>query len=208
MADYCTAQDVAKFIGIDVGVDTVPDTSTVEEFIEESEDEIDFYTHHAWRTVRKENEHYNFHGFVAQRERFGDWSDRARIYLKNRNIQQLVKLEVWDGSHWEEFIGNYTEDRYGDYWVDYDRGIIHFANRYPWRMRHSIRVTYDYGLDSVPKDIKRACTLLTASYMIQQDDYSVLLPEGTSNIPPVNKAKMWEERAYKIMDRHVEIKSW
>ena len=212
-ARYCSVADVARFMGgITISSSSTPSIDDVTDIINMHEDEIDQYTHHAWRPVLIENEHYNFDGFVAQLERFGDWSDRARLYLKHRNIRNFTsgthKIEIWDGQSWVDFVVNYEEGRGSDWWMDYDRGILHFSNRYPWRMRHSVRLTYEYGDKVVHGDIKKACIMLTAAYLLQGEDYSVLLPEGTSNIPIADKSVKWTDTAYKLLDKHVELTTW
>ena len=212
-AHYCSVSDVARFMGgITLSLSSTPSIDDVTDIINMHEDEIDQYTHHSWKPSLIENEHYNFDGFVAQLERFGDWSDRARLYLKHRKIRAFTpgthKIEIWDGQSWVDFVVKYTEGRGDDWWFDYERGILHFSNRYPWRMRHSVRLTYEYGEDTVHGDIKKACILLTAAYLLQGEDYSMLLPEGTSNIPIADKSVKWQDIAYKLLDRHVELTTW
>lgn len=210
---YCTTNQIGAFIGVSFNNIDKPTTADIEEMIADYQDEIDRYTHHSWREKRVVEEHYNFEGFTVQLERFGDWSDRARVYLKHRKIKEFDtakgdKFEVWDGARWVDFITDHTEGRNKDWWMDYDRGVVHFANRYPWRIRHSIRATYRYGDTEVPGDIRRACIKLVAADLLQQDDRSLLLPEGSSNIPIAQKAERWRVEAYKSLDKHVEITSW
>ncbi len=211
-AEYCSAADVASFMRISITASSEPSIADVESIIEQIQDTIDAHTHHAWRVARITDEIYNFDGFPRQFERFGDWSDRARIYFKHRSIRQVVpgvhKIELWDGGNWTDIVSTCEEGRNNEYWIDYNRGILHFANRFPWRIRHSIRMTYDYGDSTVHGDIRRACKMLTAAEILQGEDYTVLLPEGSSNIPQQVKSEKWEEKAYNLLDKHVELTSW
>lgn len=209
---YCMVSDVISFMGIGDKVTNVsrPSIHDIRDAIVASQAHIEEYTHHAWREVTVTDEYYDFPGFYQHSDPIFamDWSDRARIYLKHRKISSLVKLEVWNGMTYVDYKTTATEGRGNDYWVEYDRGIIHFASKYPWRTRKAIRVTYKYGDSSVPADIKRACIKLSASEMLQQDDYSVLMPEGTSNIPLQDKAMKWREEAYVLLEPHIELVSW
>jgi hypothetical protein len=183
-----------------------PSRFTVEDLIERSCDEIDQYTHAAWRRVTVTDEYYNAPEWTPMVDGLGDWSDRARIYLIHRKIRNpIAKLECFDGNSWVNFITEYTEGRGKDFWIDYDRGIIHFANRYPLRRRQAVRMTYDYGAAVVPADIKNAAIMLVGYNILQSDDRSVLLPEGTSNLSPYNKSAFWYKRAYVILNRYIEI---
>lgn len=209
---YCTVTDVLDFMQISASATSQPSVAEIENIIIEVMDFIDKHTHHAWRPTLISDEYYDFVGFTPQYERFGDWSDRGRCYMKHREIHAFVsgthKIEIWNGSAWEDFVSKYTESRTNDYWIDYNRGIIHFANRYPWRMRHSIRLTYLYGGSEIPGSIRRAAKYMVAAELLQSEDMTVLLPEGTSNIPIADKSRMWEEKALKILEPFIEMVSW
>ncbi len=207
---YCTAANISSFIGLPTFTTlTTPTLTEVNEIIASVSDEIDQFTHHAWRTIRVTDEYYSAPEWTPMVDGLGDWSDRSRLYLMHRKIHNpMIKLECFDGNTWIDFVASYIEGRASDFWLDYDRGIIHFANRYPLRRRHSVKVTYDYGDSSVPSDIKNACVMLCCYQLLQSDDRSVLLPEGTSNISPTTKSELWYNRAYKLLARHVDLISY
>jgi hypothetical protein len=209
-AFYCTAANVSSFMGLPTfTASTSPTLAEVNDIISSVCDEIDQFTHHAWRTTRVTDEYYNAAEWTPMTDGIGDWSDRSRIYMMHRKVRNpMIKLECFDGNAFVNFIGTYVEGRGSDYWLDYDRGIVHFANRYPLRRRHAVRMTYDFGDTIVPADIKNCAVMLCCYQLLQRDDRSVLLPEGTSNISPMNKAELWYNRSYKILARRVDIISY
>ncbi len=70
----------------------------------------------------------------------------------------------------------------------------------------AVRVTYRFGETSVPKQIKKCCILLTALDILQSEDRSILLPEGTSNLSYQEKANRWEKQAMQIIASNKELK--
>lgn len=213
---YCTSANIFSFLQLaansdptfsgktDFDANTKPTQTEVEEWINESEDEIDRSTMHAWRsvTVTKEQHHIK-----APSYQLGDGST---IKLLHRNIKTLTSgtdlLEIWDGSNYVDYVANKTEGRNKDYWVNEQDGMI-FVKTYPAYLPRTFgaRVTYRYGETTVPGDIKRACILLTAIHMLQSEDRSVLLPEGTSNISYNKKIEDWEKRYEKIISDRREL---
>lgn len=207
---YTTVDKVGKLLQVTFGANTSPTTSDVQAWINSIEDEIDRITHHSWKEKKVTDEYYDYNIARYPYNRTEDWSDRGRTYLKHRDVRTFDtnegdKLEVWNGSIWEDYIANFTEGRGNDFWVEYDRGIIHFANRYPFRRRNGVRMTYRYGDTSIPKDIELAASMLTSIQLLTNDDYSVLFPEGTENIPLSSKAELWDKRVKEILDRYTEI---
>jgi len=211
---YCTPREVAAYMGFDNFTDsTVPTRYEVEDIISRMCDEIDRRTHHAWRTTRITDEYYNvriddrfkgYHHFPL------DYSTRIALYLKHRQIRDFTsgthKIEYWDGSSWVDLVANYTEGRDEDYWINYERGIIYFVNRYPLHRRQNVRITYDYGDTIVPGDITRAAIMLSCAEILQRQDITIVYPQNTLNVLPERWEK-WQKEADKILKRREEIKS-
>lgn len=207
MVTYCTAANVASFLNLNsFSGSTDPTTTEVEEYIEMNEDYIDRETMHAWRavTVSQETHHLDSPAYNLR--------DGVDIYLNHRKITAFSsptdKLEVWNGSEWEDYAATRTEGRNNDFWIDYEMGIV-FIKTFPRTIPRffSVRVTYRYGEAAVAKDIKKACILLTAADIIETDDRSILFPEGTSNVPLLEKSRIFRERAEKIINANREIKA-
>lgn len=188
----------------DFDADTIPSKTTVDGWINESEDYIDQETMHAWREVTVTKEYHHLHRPQYQLR------DGSEIKLLHRNIKTLTSgtdlLEVWDGTQYLDYLANKTEGRNRDYWAVEQDGFI-FIKTYPAYLPRyfGVRVTYRFGDATVPGDIKRACKLLTAIQFLQGEDRSVILPEGSSNIPYQSKVSDWQKKVDDILDRRREI---
>lgn len=205
--NYCTASEVGTFLNVTFSGSTTPTTSAVEALIANNEDWIDENTNHAWRikTISSETHHQSGVAYNA--------TDGTEIFLHNRKIRTLDDAEgdsllVWNGSTWEDYLTTRVEGRINDFWLDYDLGIL-FVKGFTFTSQRffSVKISYRFGENAVKKDIKKACILLTAADIIENDDRSVLLPEGTSNMPLMEKARSWREQAEVILDHNREIKA-
>lgn len=205
--DYCTSAEIALFLWANSGADfsdsTTPTKVAVEAAIIRVEDIIDTATKHAWRKASITNEYHDYVVSSIHRRPFG-WA-RGRqpnrgVYLTHRAIRAFVsgtnKIEIWDGDEWIDLIldaNGYTEGRDEDYWIDYENGVIYFSNEAPIIGQKTVRVTYDYGETSVPKDIKEWCIKQTAIDLLYSDDRSVFVIEGTDNVGLDPKIRAWKE---------------
>jgi len=200
---YTTTQKVADFLQIDpFSDDTDVTVAQVVRLINRREDFIDSFTGHAWREKTASEEYHDI-------ERNWQWDIGIPIYLRHRKIKTLKadkgdSLLVWNGGEWEEWIGNKTESRTGDYWLNYETGILFIRTRYLPR-KFSIKITYRYGETEVDGDIEQACTLLVAYDLLMNEDRSLKLPEGLSGISYSERAQRWYEEAMNILYRKQEI---
>lgn len=210
---YCTPREVASFMGRTAFTDsTNPTRFEVEDIISDMCDSIDARTHHAWRKTRVTNEYHD----VRIQDRYQgygnypyDYSTRIALYLKYHAVRPFVsgthKIEVWDGDSWVDFVTEYTEGRAQDYWINYERGVIYFVNRYPLRQRSNVRVTYDYGHSLPNGDIKRAAIMLAAAVIIGgKEDLNVVYPQSTMGtvLDTRDRWEKWNEKAEEILKRH------
>ena len=223
-ADYTTPDKVASLLGLDsfsattavpTGLNTKAGTTEVTNFIEWAQDEIDRITGHTWRSTLVENRYFDLlSGGFGRRNvgrHYGYYVLGVPIRLKHRKIRTFVsgthKIEVWNGSEYDDLVsGSFTEDRNGDYWIDFEKGVIYIINPRPIRRRNAVRVTYAYGDSTVPGDIEKATTMLAAIQLLENDDYSNLFPEGTENIQLRSKAEMFEKKVDKILSRRTDLK--
>lgn len=185
---YATADDVISFLRLyDPSTATRwadsttsdPTTNELEDWLCDATDYIDNETEHAWREVLVENEYHdvglNWKGFYDR---------EIPVSLKHRNVRSISsssdKIEVWNGSSWINFVSTYTEGRASDYWLDYTKGILYFADERPYYSEAGVRVTYRYGAVGVPYDIREAAVKLTAIKVLESDWYKVVVPEGSN----------------------------
>ena len=81
--------------------------STVETRIKEIQDRIDNITHNSWRPYLVSAEYINFDTYKPYRRRYyTDYVGTTPLLF--RNIQQILKLEVWQGDAYRELAGAYV----------------------------------------------------------------------------------------------------
>lgn len=192
---YTTAAKVQAELQMEAAFSdaTLPTTAQVERFINQFETWIDNQTNHAWRTVSVAEE---YHDIIQKYNEFD-----GVIKLSHRKITTLAsgtdKLEIWNGSEWEEYVANKTEGRGDDYWVDKTNGLIYIhAVSY---FDNSARVTYRYGEGSVPFDIELLCTMCVARKIYNG------YPEGLNTNVQDYKVLNWKKDIQEIIDRYKEV---
>ena len=95
--------------------------------------------------------------------------------------------------------------RLKDWWLDSEMGIIYFNNSYPFFEFNAIKVSYIYGERYVEQAIEEVATKMVAVDLLMADDRSVLIPEGSENIPLTQKATMWKQESEAILRRYIEV---
>lgn len=213
---YCDPADVARYFRTldhfeGFGINTNPTKEEVKEFILEASARIDRETGHAWRERKVVDEYHDLEGPYYY------WAGTP-LKLMKREIRTPMdaakgdKVEFWDGNQWEEWVSSssYDEGRDGDFWVNSTDGMLYLYRRSWWFERYkSIRVSYRYGAQTVPSDIKKVAALYTAADLILTDLYGDLLPAGGSDTPsPDSVAERLEEQAEKILNRRREIRTF
>ena len=66
-------------------------------------------------------------------------------------------------------------------------------------------MSYIYGERYVEQAIEEAATKMVAVDLLMADDRSVLIPEGSENIPLTQKATMWKQESEAILRRYIEV---
>lgn len=197
---------VTSFLGIKPlqttpSVANTPHIAHVAEIIYRAEDEIDYRTGHAWRLRYNETESgadrtagYEYHNLEFSFK----YQTGTPIFLRHRQVRTLAAasgdaLEVWNGSSYENWLTDKTEGRANDYWVSNDSGMLFLRYYYPKNTTIRVRVKYRYGELAVNRLVEDLATKMTAVRLLQQDDRSFLVPEGSGGIRPSEKIKMWED---------------
>ncbi len=229
MPNYITTNDVAAFLNYnnagtvdtagsgfvggfpgDNGYRTFPSSGQVAQRIDYIEKWIDQQTRNSWTSQTVTNEfhdweYYRWRPVRARMSFFEEGSVHLRFFpIKAFSSAAGDKIEVFTGQStgdgYEDFLVTRTQGRNNDFWVDTNEGIIHFASSRPYRLRDAVRITYRYGESSVPQDIKYATVLLTAAQIVITDDYSIVMPEGTQQLPFRDKVEAWKSEANEIID--------
>ena len=204
---YTTADNVSALLGVGAyGTTTIPTITQVEAIINRMEEFIDLKTGHGWRERTSNVEVYDICLEDKNKEDY-DW----KVILLNRKVKTFNSdtdtLLVWDGTDWINFLTTKTENRAtGDYWVDYDQGIIYLKNNYEGSTR--VKVQYRFGETSVPKDIEDACTKLVAADVLTLDNRTTnAIPEGNFGQNGIQQTiSKFQRDARNIMNSRAEFK--
>lgn len=101
VADNAYVQNTASFTEGSVGRTRGMTKSIVETRIKEVQDKIDNLTHNAWRPYLVTSEYINFDTYKPYRRRYyTDYVGTAPLLF--RNVQQILRLELWQGDDYRE----------------------------------------------------------------------------------------------------------
>lgn len=150
---YCTVKDVENFLNMDtLSEATTPKKSTVEQFIHQAEDEIDFRTMSTWREKYRTLEYdYPVEQFYRTRHyAYNMWFDGLVIPLTGRGIKQLSstygdEFKLYQNATFEDWLSDKTQGLSGDYWIMPENGILHVKKRWAMHVLDKIKITYRYG---------------------------------------------------------------
>jgi hypothetical protein len=186
----------------------------LESAINRAEDKIDAITGHAWRTrysgtsTGKDTTAQYIYRTIKE---LSYWSTGVPIDMGHRKIVALTNtpvadaIELWTGS-WENILASGTEGRTGDFWVDYDQGIL-WLRKWYWQVNiMQVRMKYRYGEATVPYAIEDFCLKIAAKDLILGDDRSFLLPEGADNVQLDQKLTALNRDLDEYKRKYVEVK--
>ena len=172
--------------------DTVPSAEDVVRHLEGASAKFERRTQQSWRSNRVVDETHDHKGLYY-------WLSGHPIDLMKREIRPLDpekgdKLEVYMGG-WNDWLeGNYAEGRHnGDYWLDAPIGILWIYERAILRPHPKFRITYRYGFDHVPHDIREAVAKRAAADIVSGDFGGVIVPGNNQgeNSDPLAAADRW-----------------
>ena len=210
-AIYCTAANVERVFQntFSFTSGSTPNKTDVDNTIEEMQDEIDHTTQHAWRNIQVTDEYYDLplypygHGY--------NYDVGIAINMRHRKIKSLSsaagdKIEVWNGSTYDDWLTDKTEGRADDFWLEPEQGILHLKYYYPYYRKKAVRLSYRYGETTVPLDIQRACSMMVAIVFLQNDDKTAMLNEtGSTNLEYINRINQMQKQIDRILNRRMEI---
>ena len=208
----------------------MPTSEDIENVILEVEQEIDNYTRQTWRPTRVINEIHT----ISLPWKFTSGTPihlRHRMVLPfDRNQGDSIKVWLYGDNGWAEFVDDVAEGTGGsvhtarnlNWWLDGPVGVLHLHSKRPLNWEKGLMITYRYqvnatpaydetGADTtatitlIPYDIKRATRLLAAAFYVVQNDTTQFVIDGTDRVSLQNKAKMWEEKAYELLQQYKEI---
>lgn len=183
---YSTVQQVASrcnFLAASSGARAIfgtdpkiPDQDEVEDMINEAEQWINKECRTAWGDLFLQitNELQDLHHDYRE----------SSVHMNYPNVLDFStgdgdKLEVWNGSDWEDWIVEKTEARNGDFFVDYTMGKIYFISSVSRRDKANIRLTYRVNRElTVPLPISYASSYLAGINILNSEYATVAFPEG------------------------------
>ena len=191
---YCSHNDISNFLGIDSF--TTDKGLVVDDLINTNEDIIDRRTMNAFRETTVTNETHNVD--TQFRWRFG-----KAVYLNNRGIKDgSVTVNVFNGSSWEDWGSEGSA-----FTVNNEEGVVYIRGFWYWTEQDMImKVSYTFGETSVPKDIKKACVLLTAIDLVSNENIWFNLPSGADSVNLNQKIDIWQKKVDRILEDRNEIK--
>lgn len=217
---YCTAADVASFLDlVDQSADrtvfdgsSTPTQTEIESYINVAEQFIDEQCETAFgtRTIQRTDEYLQV-----------DWTRREiSAHLDYPNVVTFStgdgdKLEIFDGSDWEDWVLTKTEARDGDFFVDYAMGKIYFINSRPSRLRERLRVRCTYRVrnpikgSTVPETIKQACVFQVGILLSQTEHQSILYPDGRDdNLSTSDRVQQWQDKFDRLISQYRIGRPW
>lgn len=199
---YCQPQEVMDFLGVrnndgsvfEISNSSSPSYDTVAQIICQAENAIEQATRTSWTLRRAKNEIRNIAsmsiqgtgvspylgvfqptGAISTANSFfrGRWCQLIHTNVKDIDADKGDKLEIrMFGDNWRDITGT------GAYWMDNAKGALYIRQ---WFVQKdaSVRITYRYGNEEVPEDMRRAAILFTAKHILTTSQlYRFLFPEN------------------------------
>lgn len=205
--EYCTIEDIADWLSIDITENSNPSIRQVTKWILQNQETFDYLTGHTWQANKS---YYHDQNNVWSQYH---WGRGMPIYLKHRFVQpyddtQGDTFEIWDGQQWQLQPSNdnnfiYFDEQKG---IAYIRGYL-----YTVMVDNRFRIKYRYGGNNegnraVPRDITKALTLMTCRDLISRDfKFSQVAYGAEGSVPKNTIMQQWQNEIDKIIWAHSEI---
>ena len=200
--EYCSAKNIADWLRITISPNTDPNTSMVEEFIIDNEDQMDYEMGHTFLQERQVKE-------IMSVTRLWDWGRGMPIFPRHRGLKPFDplkgdRLEVWNGSGWVD------QSRQRIYFEEVKGTVYIKGYLFTILTKDRFRLTYRYGgnqeMQKIPKDIKRCAVLMTALNILETDfKMSQISYGGEGNVDKQKIMDRWQDKIDKILRQRSEI---
>lgn len=211
---YCQPGDVAQVLQKGVPAANAsegePSLAYWQDVIMSVEEEVDRMCKQAWRERRVTDE-YPASGleYMADPEGF------VLVPLRRMHVRALLtassdKLEVWNGSQFQDWLTTHTEGRNAHWYLIPEMGHLHLRARTLYgnpAMR--VRVTYRYGQTTVPRNIKRATALLAAAELgVGQVESQHGHGSALDHVPQDTRVSSWRNQAMRLLTPYVAMEGF
>lgn len=208
VAEYCSAGDIADWLRIDINANTDPNSTMIDNVILMNQERIDRLTGHTWQTDKQ----YRYEEFDLNRIWF--YGKGMPLFMAHRQMRLPFDpskgdlVEIWDGLKWAA-----QDIAQPDQFIFFDAQLgIFYIRGYFFSIfnEQRFRLTYRYGGDQqgepVPRDIKKACILMTAMDILSTDfKMSQIAYGGEGNVNKKQMMDKWQEEIDSIIWSHSEI---
>lgn len=172
-----------------------------------AEEEVDRICKQAWRerTVTNEYPHDGL-GNMPDPEGF------ILVPLRRLHVKDFVsasgdKIEVWNGSQFENWVTARTQGRNADWYLVPELGHLYLRTRVLYgNPGQRVRVTYRYGQATVPRNIKRATALLAAAELgVGQLESQHGQGSGLDFVAQPSRVDAWRNQAMRLLTPYVAV---
>lgn len=136
----------------------------------------------------------------------------TRVPLTRRDVRELTKLLVrnQDGSVTDWINDDRREEGRGeDYYVQVNdstgQSYLYLHTGSLPRLSDygsAVTVSYEYGVDEVPKTLRTATACLAAAHLLRDDEGAVGIPDSGQLIPVETKADKAYDRGLRLLEIH------
>lgn len=136
----------------------------------------------------------------------------TQVKLTRRDVTQLSALEVRqrDGGFTDWVAdSDYTSGPGNDYYLQVDDSggftDLFIDTRSLPRLDHygdALRVTYDWGIEGLPRTVRRAVALRAAAQLLLDDAAALGIPENASFVAAESKVQAMERQAEELLEVH------
>ncbi len=172
-----------------------------------AEEEVDRACKQAWRERVVTNE-YPFDGLGNMPDPEGF----VLVPLRRMAIKDFVsasgdKIEVWNGSQYENWVTARTQGRNADWYLVPELGHLYLRTRVLYgNPAERVRLTYRYGHASVPRNIKRATALLAAAELgAGQVESQHGQGSGLTMTPAERRVDLWRDQAFRLLTPFIAV---
>jgi hypothetical protein len=209
---YCTPEDVADQLmmlnpdssRLVFTEQTTPARSTVIQWINEAESFIDRTTKNTWR------ENYVKDLFLDIKTPLMNMPKRdVAVSLPHSDIFPIDpdkgdKVLMWWGGSATDYALKPQQPNGRSWWVDYQLGILHFNDLWPWLNTglNRLQVSYRWGNKEVPDDIRMVCTRIVAIRIMQSDLNKLFIMNTRPTLDWGQIIESWKEENKQAMNNH------
>lgn len=172
---YVTPDEVRDWLGVDEN--TLSDSLLISLIIEKM-NYVDNITDTTWNgRIKKAREIHDTGKWKA-----GYWFGAGiEIPLARRYIRAFEHIYVVWTNIWEDWVVTRREGRnIGDWWADYDSGVLYFKGFIIYQGGKEIIIEYFYGTNELPYEIKELTRFLVIRDVIWRDRYAFAIPDGAN----------------------------